>query len=180
VTDFPRDGLIRLIDAPELPFRVHTRDVVKAGRCALVVRAEMPVGGRMRSVAYKEVRRPSLWKVFTGLLGGNRTLRAWWMGHRLAARGVATGRPLAVVVPRWTRPGRPSFLTTEWVAGENLTQFAAGLAALAPRERQRRLHAAAAALGSQRGRMHAAGFCHRDRKAGTMILVRGEGPGVWG
>jgi serine/threonine protein kinase len=177
VTDFPRDGLIRLIDAPELPFRAHTRDIVKADRCAVVVRAEMPVGGRMQSVAYKQVRRRGLWKRLTGLLGGNRTLRAWRMGHRLAALGVTTSRPVAVVVPPWIRPGRPSYLTTEWVAGANLTQFADGLERLEPRRRQRRLHAAAAALGELLGRMHAAGVSHRDLKAGNLFLVRDEGHG---
>jgi hypothetical protein len=171
VTDFPRDGLIRLIDAPDLPFRVHTRDIIKAGRCVLVVRAEMPVGGRMQSVAYKQVRRRSLWKVFTGLLGSNRTLRAWRMGHRLAARGIATSRSIAVVVPPWTRLHEPSFLTTEWVAGENLVQFITRLQALEPRERRRRLHAAAVALGELLGRMHAAGVSHRDLKAGNLLLV---------
>ncbi|MCA9069362.1 MAG: hypothetical protein KDA84_10585, partial [Planctomycetaceae bacterium] len=40
VEGISRDTLIRLIDFPELPLRIHTRDTIKAGRSALLVRGE--------------------------------------------------------------------------------------------------------------------------------------------
>ena len=110
-----RDTLIRLIDFPDLPLKIHTRDTIKAGRSALLVRGEFPIGGRMVGVAYKRVQRRSGWKVLSAWVFGNRTLRTWNMARRFEHLGIPTSRALMVVVPRWYQPFRPSFLATEWL-----------------------------------------------------------------
>ncbi len=168
----PRDLLIRLTDYPELPLKTQTRDIIKAGRTAVVVRAEMPVGSRMVSVAYKQVRRRTFIKVLTAVLRGNRTLRSWWMGRKLLAADIPTARPLAVITPRWFRQNQPSYIVTEWiVGGENITQLGERLMKMTSRDRGRQLCEAAEVLGKLIGRMHAAGFSHRDLKAGNVMVV---------
>lgn len=170
--DFPRDVLIRVIDHPELPLRAQTRDIIKVGRTAVVVRAEMPLRSRMVSVAYKQVHRRTPLKVLTAILGGNRTLRSWRMGRKLLAADIPTARPLAVITPRWHRPDQPSYIVTEWiVGGENITQLGERLMQLSPRDRRRHLDEAAEVLGRLIGHLHAAGFSHRDLKAGNVMVI---------
>lgn len=167
-----RDTLIRLVDFPELPLRIHTKDTIKAGRTALLVRGEFPLGGRMVSVAYKRIERRNGWKVLSAWLFGNRTLRTWRMGLALSRLGISTAAPLLVVVPRWYRPANASYLACEWLnQGRNLTQYAAWLSELAPLEVHRRLHSSAKALGELIGKLHAHGVSHRDLKAGNLLLV---------
>ncbi|HUG90224.1 MAG TPA: lipopolysaccharide kinase InaA family protein [Planctomycetaceae bacterium] len=125
--DFPRDCLIRLIDFPDLLLRTGMRETIKAGRSALVVRAEVPIAGRMQAVAYKRVRRRTWLKTLTSFAQPNRALRAWRLGDELLARGIATPRPLAVIVPRWFAFRRESWLATEWLEGAcKLTAFLDG------------------------------------------------------
>lgn len=170
--DFPRDVLIRLIDYPELPLKAQTRDIIKAGRTAVVVRAEMPFRSRLVSVAYKQVHRLTPVKVLTAVLRGNRTLRSWRMGRKLLAADIPTARPLCVITPRWYRPDQPSYIVTEWiVGGENITQLGERLMQLSPRDRRRHLDEAAEVLGRLIGRLHAAGFSHRDLKAGNVMVI---------
>ncbi len=167
-----RDTLIRLIDYPELPLRIHTRDTIKAGRSALLVRGEFPIGGRMVAVAYKRVTRRTWWKVFSAWFSGNRTLRTWRMALRLQRLGISTPSPLLVVVPRWHQPWRPSYSAMEWLPQSlNLTAYAEWLQDLPLSEARLRLHSAAEQLGELIGTMHARGVSHRDLKAGNLLLI---------
>ena len=182
VEEFPRNCLIRLVDYPDLLLRTGTRETIKAGRSALVVRAEVPANGRMLAIAYKRVRRRTWLKTLTSFLPPQRALRTWQMGHTLLARGVETPRPLAVIVPRWFSWRRESWLATEWLAGgENLTAFLDRLGSRSGASSDRRnserpagvprtLHAAAESVGALIGRMHAAGIAHRDLKASNLLL----------
>src|SRR5690606_34782469 len=97
VPEFSHACLVRLLEYPALPLRIDTREIVKAGHTALIVRTELPVAGRLVPVAYKRVRRKNWWKVLTALLRPNAALRTWRLGHELLARGIATARPLAAI-----------------------------------------------------------------------------------
>src|SRR5690349_14030143 len=57
VAEFSRACLLRLVDYPEMPLRTSAREIVKAGRTALIVRTELPVGQEMVPAAYKRVTR---------------------------------------------------------------------------------------------------------------------------
>lgn len=167
-----RDTLIRLIDFPDLPLRIHTHDTIKAGRTALLVRGEFPIGGRMVSVAYKRIERRSGWKVLSAWVFGNRTKRTWRMGLTLARLGIPTAAPLLAVIPRWYRPAGASYLACEWLnQGRNLTEYAAWISKQPPLEAQRRLHSAAKSLGELIGKLHTNRVSHRDLKAGNLLLV---------
>jgi len=167
-----RDTLIRLIDHPELPLRIHTRDTIKAGRSALLVRGEFRIGDRMVSVAYKCVRRRGFGKMLTAWLFGNRTLRTWKMARTLEHLGIPTARPLVVILPRWFQPARPSYIAYEWVdKAKNLTAYSQWLKGLADGEARERLHAAAETLGEVVGAMHRNRVSHRDLKAGNLLLA---------
>ena len=167
-----RDMLVRLVDHPELPLRIHTRDTIKAGRTALLVRGEFPIGGRMVSVAYKRVQRRTGWKVLSAWLFGNRTRRTWNMALTLDRLGIPTARPLMVIVPRWHQPMKPSYLALEWLGqANNLTAYSDRLREMPIHEARHRLRSAVEKLGELIGTMHARRISHRDLKAGNLLLI---------
>jgi len=176
VRGFSRNCLIRLVDYPELPLRMNTRQTVKVDQNVLVVQADLPVGHGMLPVAYKRIRRLGWLKKLTGFIRVNRTLRAWRLGQAFLDRGIATARPLAVVVPRRPLIESDSFLVTEWIEGGlNLTDFCRRVEELPASTQPRLLRAAAFRLGDLLGRMHAAGITHRDLKPGNLMLVPRDG-----
>jgi tRNA A-37 threonylcarbamoyl transferase component Bud32 len=171
VAELPRDLLIRLVECPELPLRMGPAETVKAGNSALVVRAQLPIGDRLVPVAYKRVRRKTWAKQLTQFLGPNRTLRTFRAGHRLLEKGIATARPLAVIVPSRFDPTAPTWVATEWLEGaEDLTAFARRCRRLSPGQRNQAATAVAVALGGLLGRMHAVGVSHRDLKPQNLMV----------
>lgn len=191
VRDFPRDCLIRLIDFPELPLRINTHDVIKAGRSTLLVRAELPLGDRMTSVAYKRVRPRNWLKALQGMLRPSRAWRTWQLGHVLLDRGISTSRPLAVILPRRHRITGNVYVVTEWINGAlnlhayllRLQRFDARTSPHTPLPRETkhrpapgpavtaRLNTVAETLGRLLGHMHAQNVSHRDLKPSNLLLT---------
>lgn len=172
VASFSRSCLLRLIDFPEMPMRVGAREMIKLGRSATLVRAELPVGGRMLPVAYKCVRRKTWLKRVTVIVRTNRTLRAWRIGHELMRRNIATAKPLACVIPHRLDFKRPSYVAYEWIdGGRNLREWCWWAAELPLSRRRTLMRRAAESLGTLLGHMHAQNISHRDLKPGNMLLV---------
>lgn len=173
VREFPHDCLLRLLEYPELPFRTSTRDTVKADRSVLLVRAELPIDGRMVPVAYKRVRRRNWLKRLTEFLRGNRTLRVWQLARRFEEFGIATARPLAVIVPSWDSWRRDSYLVTSWIEDSCNLHLLLERTPVSDHSGGR-AKAAARSVGALLGRMHAAGISHRDLKASNLVVGRDD------
>ncbi len=168
---FSHSCLVRLIDYPEMPLRMNAREVIKVGRSALLVRVELPIGGRMTPVAYKRIRRLTWIKRLSALPRTNRTLRAWRLGHELLRRGIATARPLAVIIPHRFDVNRASYVVFDWIEGaKNLREWCHSLE-LDSSARRQKLSAAAVSMGRLLGHMHAQRVSHRDLKPGNVLLV---------
>jgi tRNA A-37 threonylcarbamoyl transferase component Bud32 len=172
VASFSRSCLIRLIDYPEMPMRVGAREVVKSGRSAMLVRTELPIGGRMTRVAYKCVRRKTWLKRVTVLVRTNRTLRTWRLGHELLRRNIATAKPLACVVPHRLNFKSHSYVAHEWIdGGRNLREWCWWAAGLPPVRHRNLMRRTAESLGQLLGHMHAQNVSHRDLKPGNLLMV---------
>jgi tRNA A-37 threonylcarbamoyl transferase component Bud32 len=169
---FSRECLARLIDFPEIVLRMKSAATVRAGRNALVIKGELPFGGRSMAVAYKRVARKNWIDALSAVFRVNGALRSWRLGHELLARGIATPRPLAVIMPHRHGTGGESFLITEWVAGaENLGEFCKTLQRRGRRRSQGLVNATASSVGSLIGRMHGQNVCQRDLRLANVLFV---------
>jgi tRNA A-37 threonylcarbamoyl transferase component Bud32 len=185
VRDFPSADLQRLLADPARPIHEHRHAPRKLSHSSLVMEARLPLADSPVAVAYKRSRDKSWWKAALGRLRalahwpGGRARRGWQLGHALLERGIATPRPLAMIMPGAGRG--ESFLATAWIEGAlDLHQFAWRLAGLPAAERRRRTRQAAASLGKLIGRMHHWRISHRDLKGCNLLLVeRLDGVDAW-
>jgi tRNA A-37 threonylcarbamoyl transferase component Bud32 len=171
VPECSRACLIRWIDYPELPLRAHVRETLKCGRSSLVVRADVPVGDAVVRIAYKRYSRRNLWKVVCGALRSSRAFRAWRMGYLLRDAGIATPRPLVAITPRPLSRRVDSYLATEFVDGFPLHDLAERISALPAALQVDVVMKTAEIVGRMLGRLHGAGFRHRDLKTGNVLIA---------
>jgi tRNA A-37 threonylcarbamoyl transferase component Bud32 len=172
VDEFSPECLARLIDFPEIVLRMKSTEKVKAGRTALVVKGELPVGGRLIGVAFKRISRPRWVEALFGFFRTNGTLRRWLTGHEMLARGIPTARPLAVILPPLHSPGRASFFVTEWISdGVNLRHLCKRLDRRPRLASWSRVSPIAESVGSLIGRMHARNVSHRDLKLANLLVA---------
>jgi 3-deoxy-D-manno-octulosonic acid kinase len=176
-----QDGRTRLLvrrgweDAAEHlsdPDQIHAEEVVAGGREAHPV-ATLPNGSR---VVVRRYRRGGMMRLVNrGLyFGGNRAFDELRAAERARAGGVRT----PVVVAAIERPARVAGYRA-WLATVLLSgglNLAAWLAAEADVERRRAvLHEA----GRQTAMMHAAGVAHADLNLRNLLVMPGEGDGVY-
>lgn len=172
VRDLPADQLQRLLADPCEPLVNGLHRPYKLAHRSVVVEGRLPLGGAATRVAYKRVRAKNWWKALLFCFRRSPALEAWYFGHALLLRGIATARPLAVIERRWFGLRGESYLATQWIDGAvNLHVYAWRLAKRPPSERQRRTRQTAAALGRLVGRMHGWRVSHRDMKACNVLVV---------
>jgi tRNA A-37 threonylcarbamoyl transferase component Bud32 len=170
------DELARLAAAPEAVLDDPAASVIKRGRSALVVRAELVIGGSLARTAFKRcgARTP-----FRRLLRGLRmssARRNFLLARRLLSLGIDTPRPLLAVWPRWHNLLAPSYLATEWIdGGVPLDAFVRSAAAWEPARRDAALRDAACRLGQLIGTLHRRGFSHRDLKSANLLVRDDDG-----
>ncbi|HEV3340105.1 MAG TPA: lipopolysaccharide kinase InaA family protein [Pirellulales bacterium] len=175
VHDVSREQLDELVANPRLPLEVNVHRPYKLSHRSVVVRAELPLSDRRVQVAYKRVRPRNWWKSLLHYFRRNPALEAWYYGHALLLRGIATARPLAVIErPRFGLPSE-GYLATQWIEGaKNLHVYAWELVGRAAPERRRRARQVAEALGGLLGRMHSWHVSHRDLKGCNILVVERE------
>ncbi|MGH7136489.1 MAG: lipopolysaccharide kinase InaA family protein, partial [Pirellulales bacterium] len=172
VADMPHEQLTRLLEVPHAPLEANTHRPYKLSHRSMVVQADLTLDGGGTLVAYKRVRPRNWWKTLLHYFRRNPALAAWYYGHALLLRGIATARPLAVVQQQ--RLGLPAdgFLATEWIAGaSNLHFYLWQLAERPLAERRRRTRQVCESLGRLLGRMHAWHVSHRDLKGCNILVV---------
>ncbi len=159
------------VASPEAPFYSPPAIVVKRGRSALVVRTAFHSHAGPVLSAYKRLgSRNGLQRLLRSFLP-DRAVKNFHFGRAMIDAGVATPRPLLAVWPRRRVLLRPSYLATEWVDGAVPIDAFLRAASGEPAARRRRLvHQTAVSVGRLVGRLHAAGFAHRDLKAANLLV----------
>ena len=181
VHDLPEAELARLLGDPDALLWRHLDRPVKIDRTSLIVEAELPLGGRMVRVAYRQYRARSWWKSLLEGFRRTRARRSWDRARVLIDRHIPIARPVALCEPRCRWFSRRSYLATEWIdGGLNLHLYGWRLADCSDRQRLRHAAKCAESLGRLVGRMHAAGIANRDLKgANVLIAERGDRPATY-
>jgi hypothetical protein len=172
VSDLPREQLARLVDCPHGPLTSNVHRPYKLSHRSIVVQADVKVSSGSTPIAYKRVRPRNWWKTLLHYFRRNPALDAWYHGHALLLRGIATARPLAIIERK--RFGLPTegYLATQWIEGaSNLHVYGWQLAERLPAERRRRTRQACQSLGRLLGRLHSWHVSHRDLKGCNILVV---------
>jgi|GEM_PF-2088826 len=129
-------------------------------------------------VALKRIRERVGWGGWLRYFQGSRARRAWWAGHALLHRGIATPQPIAVCEPPFQGNPYYSYLVTQWIPhAQNLHLWGWQIARLPQADRLRLAAQCAESLGRLIGRLHAHRIRHGDLKMAN-ILVRTDGSSV--
>lgn len=159
------------LERPAALWQAHVDRPVKLSVGSLVVEAELVGETRTIPAAVKRLRPKTWWKAVADRFRRGRAREAWHRGHALLARGIPTARPLAVYESHRSSRSE-SYLVTEWLEGAcDLHLYGWELVGRTAEARRRRIRQVAAAAGKVVGRLHDAGFTHRDLK-GNNLLAR--------
>ena len=183
----PEDWQEVLAD-PESLLTAEGAEVLKDSPSGLIVRRALQIGPHRIRVCIKRARRKRKWKALLDCFRPARSIRAFYFGHALLTRRIATALPLAALERRVGGVLLGSILITEAVEAPRLNEFLNTWLAIPPRgdtplsvPQQRQLGQQVLwQLGRMLRRLHDNRFSHRDLKA-TNMLVRwspGESPEV--
>jgi len=167
-----RDDLTRALDCPASFLEQPQSTVIKKGLSSFVVRSAVRLDSGDVPVAFKRIRSKDWLKRLLRRAQTNRAIRNFRLALEFLRSGILTPRPILAIAPHWYDWVHPSYLATEWIEGAlPIDKFVYATRDLPPAESRSFLRRTAAELGSLLGRMHAAGFSHRDLKS-TNVLAR--------
>lgn len=165
VADLDADFLRQLADDPDALF--HRPDTKLLKECITGTVAEVTIPGPAgeRSVIYKRFHVKSRTDPWTSLVRPHAALRCYTLGHALRLRGVATPRPLCVLLRRRRGLVYEGYLMTEKVQeARDLHEY---VNSVWGREDPRSTLIEVARLIR---RLHDRGFSHRDLKAPNCLV----------
>ncbi len=164
-------NFVSLIKFPEFPFQSTDCQIVKAGNTAFLAKIAFQIDHKTVSVAYKRVRRKNIWKKLKSFFQTNHALHCFRIGHEMLCAGIATPRPLAVLVPHRHQPNKPSYLAVQWADNAvDLETFCQQLKLQENAIAQQKVKQIAMSLGQLLGKMHSANFSHRDLKSSNLLV----------
>ncbi len=169
----------KLLQAPGELLTAEGAEVVKDSPSSLIVRRVLQIGPHRIEVYIKRARRKRKWKLLPDCFRPARSIRAFFLGHALLTRRIATALPLAALQRRIGPILLDSLLITEVVDAPRLHEFLNTWLAIPPKgdtplsvPQQRQLGQEVLwQLGRLLRRLHDNRFAHRDLKA-TNLLVR--------
>ena len=146
----------------------------KDSHSALVTRALLDHGAETLPVSIKCPRARNWHRRLAQFWPPSRSSRGWRIGHALLHRDIATARPLAVLERRCGPLVLDSLLITEALPGalDLETFLRRAQAAQPPTDWVRLKRQVGGLLARHVRRLHAAGFEHRDCKAGNILVTQ--------
>lgn len=156
------DTLAGLLEDPDAGCPVDPKRRLKNGATATVWRTEnggLPVVVKRYNVKNRVhgARR---------LVKASRASVSWRNAHMLDFFGVATPKPLALIVPERRMTNRPAYFLAEWIAGEKLRPWIR-----AHLDRPEAIHWVGGEVAGVLRRMHATRISHGDLKASNFIVA---------
>jgi len=126
--------------------------------------------------AIKRFRERVGWAGWRRYFRTSRAIRAWWAGHALLRRGIATPRPIALCEPAFRGTPYYTYLVSEWIPeSQNLHLWGWQIARLPPPERHKLAAQCAETLGRLIGRLHAFRISHGDLKMSNILVAHRSG-----
>lgn len=175
VKEWATDSLRTLLNSPDTVMSQPGAQALKLSFGSVVIKTTTPA--ETQPIVFKRIRAKAWTKRLLAPIRPSRARIAWFRGHALLARGIATARPLFMLEPRWRTLQGESYLATEWIDGAtNLHLFLWDLAKRPPGEQRTAIQSSARALGALLGKMHGYGVSHRDLK-GCNLAVAENGSG---
>ncbi|QDU82000.1 3-deoxy-D-manno-octulosonic-acid kinase [Polystyrenella longa] len=168
-------ALHELLHDPEVLFKRSEAKVFKQSLSALLVVLPVNLGETVTICGYKKVFRKNWLKRCTSLVRlQDRSRHSFELGHQFLDAGIPTPEPLWVIPPaRWSW-NDPAYLGFEWLPdcrdlNVQLASLTLEIVQTDPHVRKQ-VWSVTRELATVLGRMHKAGFCHRDLKFSNLLI----------
>ncbi len=176
--EFGFDDWKKLLANPETLFLGPDIEVVKDSRSSLVVKRQIQVGQNRVDVFIKRSRRKKTWKAVLDCFRWARATKAFFLGHALLVRRIATVLPLVALEKRVGPFLTDNILITEASQSPHLNQFLHKWLSRPPRgdkhlsdsEQRQLAQEVLWQLGRLVQKLHDNNFAHRDLKASNLLV----------
>ncbi|MCA9041175.1 MAG: phosphotransferase [Planctomycetaceae bacterium] len=166
---------------PEALFQHSEAVTIKQSPSTLLVKVPVRFPEGEILCGYKKVFRKTWMKRLTDLFRWqDRARHSFEIGQQFLQAGIPTPEPLWVIPPlRWSW-NEPAYLGFEWLPGcRDLNGQLAELTIdqfFGDKAIRKQVYSVVSMLATVLGRMHAAGFCHRDLKFSNLLVDRTTTP----